>query len=324
MKKVLITGVSGFVGSYLANELNFDRNENYEIYGTKLTNENYNSIANIHTINLDLTDKDRVHNVITEIKPDIVFHLAAQSSVKLSWDDPARTAKINIIGTINLLEELRDVNKNCKILLVGSSEEYGKTFSTSSTPEENEKCLPQNIYAITKLTQNYIGSLYAKVYGMNIIMTRSYNHFGPKQSPQFVVADFCNQVARIENGLQDSIIRVGNLSSYRDFLDVRDIVSAYYKLIQTGKSGETYNVGSGKSIKIEEILNRLIQLSNCNIDVIVDPNKFRPIDIVETKANIEKLKRDTDWHQQHSIDDTLIETLNYFRDYYTRNEELKR
>lgn len=315
MKKILITGVCGFVGSYLVEELN--KKQGYKIYGTKLSNEK-KYIDNVELLDLDLTNKNDVHNVIKKINPDIVFHLAAQSSVKVSWDNPALTANVNIIGTINLLEEIKNINKNCRILLVGSSEEYGKTFSLIPSPNEEEKCEPQNIYSITKLTQNYIGKLYAKAYNMNIIMTRSFNHFGPNQSPQFVIADFCNQVALIENNMQDAIINVGNLSLYRDFLDVRDVVCAYHKLALFGISGETYNVGSGKSTKIEDILNKIILMSVVNIKVNVDKNKFRPIDIKETKADITKLKNDTNWSQTYDIDTTLNETLEYYRSKYLK------
>ena len=318
MKKVLITGVSGFVGSYLIDELK--NNGDYELYGTKL--ENDPEIDGIVNIDLDLTDKKRVHEILNIIKPDIIFHLAAQSSVKLSWDNPELTVKVNVLGTINLLEEIKIINKDCRILLVGSSEEYGKTFRNNGYPKENDNCYPQNIYAVTKMTQNHLGEVYANAYNMNIVMTRSFNHFGPKQRPQFVIADFCDQVARIEAGLQEPTIRVGNLSAGRDFTDVRDIVHAYYLLAMNGISGETYNVGSGIATKIQEMLNKIIAYSDVKINVEIDENKFRPIEIEESKANIEKLIEDTKWSPKHSMDESLYETLEYYRSLY--KEEKKR
>lgn len=317
MKKVLITGVSGFVGSYLVEEL--IKNGDYQIYGTKLASEK-STIKNIINMDLDLTNKEQVYNILSSIKPDIIFHLAAQSSVKLSWENPLLTAEVNILGTINLLEEIKKINSNCRILLVGSSEEYGKAFDESSFPKEEEKCRPQNIYAITKLTQNYLGELYAKSYNMPIVMTRSFNHFGPRQSTQFVVADFCNQVARIECGLQEPIIKVGNLSACRDFSNVKDIVSAYHLLVLNGKSGETYNIGSGSCIKIEDILKKIISYSTTSIEIQIDENKFRPIEIVETKADITKLSKDVKWNPTCFIDNALKETLEYYRSLYFNDE----
>lgn len=314
MKKVLITGISGFVGEYLVEEL--CKKDDYIIYGTKLESDSINNYRNINVINLDLTNQMEVEKTIDKIKPNLVFHLAAQSSVKKSWDDPNLTVNVNIIGTFNLLESLRKTKCECRILLVGSSEEYGKTFSENSNPLENEICMPQNVYAITKLTQNCIGKLYCDAYNMNIIMTRSFNHFGPKQSTQFVISDFCNQIARIENNLQEPVINVGNLNAYRDFLDVRDVVSIYHELLLKGTIGETYNVGSGKSTKINDLLLQLIAMSNKDIKVEVDKNKFRPIEISEAKANIKKLIDDIGWKQKYDINKTLEDTLMYFRSMY--------
>lgn len=309
-KKALITGATGFVGRYLIDKL---YSEDYEIYGTTLSGDLYDD-PRITMFYLDLTDYVSTSKLINQIKPDEVYHLASQSSVKLSWEKPQLTTEVNIIGTINLLESVKEYIPETRVLLIGSSEEYGQTFKHSKQPNEDEKCMPENIYAITKHTQNMIGKMYVKAYNLNVIMTRSFNHVGPKQSPQFVISDFCKQVAEIELLGNKPVIYVGNLESSRDFLDVRDVVNAYFELLKSGTVGEIYNVGSGHSVRISDLLERIISNSSVNISVETDPLKFRPIEIEETIADITKLQNDTKWHQLYDLDDTILITLNYWRD----------
>lgn len=310
MKKVLITGVAGFVGYHLSNLLK-EKNE-YEIYGTKLNFEKC-SLNNVNILNMDITNLEEVEKVIRQVNPQYIIHLAAQSSVKFSWDNPAKTVEINLIGTINLLETIRKNNLNCRTLLVGSSEEYGATFKEYTSPIEECKCIPENIYALTKNSQNQLGALYAKAYNMDIVMTRSFNHFGEKQAPMFVISDFCKQVAEIEKGKREPIIYVGNLDASRDFLNVKDVVRAYILLLENGTTSKTYNVGSGTSYKIKDILNEIIELSNCDIEVKVDANKYRALDIEKTVADISKLKSEFNWRPKVDIHFGLEEVLNYWR-----------
>lgn len=306
--KSLIIGAAGFVGEYLIKEL---VSFNDDVYATKLANENIRTLENIKILDLDILDEDNIKKVLEEIKPDCIYHLAAQSSVALSWKKPKLTAQINIIGSINLLEAVRLYSPNSKILLVGSSEEYGK-IDYSVQISENIKSNPQNIYAITKMTVEQIGKIYANAYNLNIFMTRSFNHIGPHQSRQFVVSDFCNQVVDIEKGLQDPIIRVGNLKSKRDFTDVRDIVKAYRIIIEKGQIGEVYNVGSGESISIEEILNIILKNSNKTIKVEIDKTRFRPIDVEKIEANIDKIKN-LGWNKTYNLEETIKDILNSLR-----------
>lgn len=309
-RKAFITGANGFVGKYLIEKL---YNENYEVHGTTLSGDLYDD-PRVEMHYLDLTDAMSTNILISQIKPDEIYHLASQSSVRLSWDKPQLTTEVNIIGTINLLEAIKNNCKEARVLLIGSSEEYGSTFKNNKQPSEDEKCSPENMYAITKYTQNMIGKMYVKAYNLNIIMTRSFNHFGPKQSPQFVISDFCKQVAEIEILGNKPTIYVGNLNSSRDFLDVRDVVNAYFELLKNGLNGEIYNVGSGNSYKIADLLNKIIQYSDVSINIEIDENKFRPIEIEETVADISKLKRDTNWVQQYEVDITILNTLNFWRD----------
>ena len=315
-KKVLITGANGFVGKYLIEKL---LKENCEVYGTVLDGDLYIDSRMIF-FHLDLIDAIETRKIIEKIKPDVIFHLASQSSVKMSWDKPQLTFNVNVIGTINLLESIRLSNPTAKIILIGSSEEYGSVFKENFSPLEETKCFPENIYAITKSTQNYLGNMYHKAYGMNIIMTRSFNHVGPGQSPQFVISDFCKQVAEIELRNTNPIINVGNLNSYRDFLDVRDVVDAYYELSLNGKFGETYNIGSGNSYKIEDLLKMIISMSKCEIEVKIDEKKFRPIDIPKTCADITKILYDTNWSPKYEIKDTINNTLEYWREKYENSK----
>ena len=198
-------------------------------------------------------------------------------------------------------------------LVRNGTAEYGY-ISPETVPIQEETILhPGNIYAATKACQNMLSKIYSDAYQMDIIMVRAFNHIGPAQSPIFVVSDFCKQVAEIEKGKREAVIRVGNLSAYRDFTDVKDVVAAYALLIEKGKKGETYNVGSGKAIQIQSILKELLQLSSVEIKIEVDEAKLRPIDVPIIEADIKKLVETTGWKRKYELTDTLKETLNYWR-----------
>ncbi len=309
--KAMIIGAAGFVGSYLIHQL--DTNEDWELHATKLPDEQI--IADhcqIHTLNI--LDPDEIRSLLTAIRPDYIFHLAAQSSVAVSWKNPALTVDINIKGTLNLLDIIRDLpDYHPRILLIGSGEEYG-FIRTDETPVHEEVTpRPGNIYAATKACQNMLGSIYARAYGMHIISVRAFNHIGPNQTPIFVAADFCKQVADIEAGRREPVMRVGNLSAMRDFTDVRDVVRAYDLLIQKGIPGETYNVGSGHAVTIQSLLDLILSLSDKEIHIETDPARLRPSDIPIIEADISKLTACTGWVPQIPLKTTLLETLNYWR-----------
>lgn len=313
--KALIIGAGGFVGGYLIHELAAVRG--WEVCATKLPGEeiviHYNEpAAKYETRLLDILDANSISELLSEVNPDAVFHLAAQSSVAVSWKKPALTADINIKGCINLLEAIRGQEKVMRVILIGSSEEYGYAANRPEPVDEETVCNPASVYAVTKNTQNMLGRLYANSYNMDIISVRAFNHIGPGQLPQFVVSDFCKQAAEIEKGLREPVIRVGNLSAKRDFTDVRDIVRAYGDIAEKGRSGETYNVGSGKAVEIGEILDRICSLSSKKITVKKDPDRFRPVDVPFIEADIGKLKRDTGWERTVSLDDSVRDILDYF------------
>ena len=231
----------------------------------------------------------------------------------MSWKKPQETVDINIKGAINLFDALREVDYKPRILVIGSGEEYGQIKNNNLPISEETILYPGNIYAATKACQNMIGSIYAKAYGLNIILVRAFNHIGPGQAPIFVVSDFCKQVADIERGLKEPVLYVGNLTAARDFTDVRDIVRAYALLVQKGTPGETYNVGSGKSYTIQAILDKVIKNSKKKIEIKIDSAKFRPIDVAKIEANVKKLKTITGWQPQISIDTTIKSVLDYWR-----------
>lgn len=305
MKNLLIGG-SGFVGGYLIEKL---MALGQEIVVTKLPHEA--TRYPVAYADLDVTDAEQVETLISSVKPDRIYHLAAQSSVKVSWEKPQLTADINIKGAINVFESVRKHCPGSRIVVIGSSEEYGN-IDYSQKVSEKVAPDPQNIYAVTKLAQEMLAKIYHRAYGLDVILVRAFNHVGPRQSTQFVVADFCNQVAQIERGERVPVMAVGNLKSYRDFLDVRDVVNAYVCLAEKGKPGEIYNVGSGKALCIQEILALILQQSEKQICVTVDPARFRPIDTPRIEADNGKLL-ELGWRQTIGIEQTIQDTLNYFR-----------
>ncbi|WFR56308.1 GDP-mannose 4,6-dehydratase [Anaerocolumna sp. AGMB13025] len=308
--KALIIGGAGFVGYYLTDHLLNDCG--WSVAVTKLENEIIEQ-DNISIYDLDILDKKAIFAILNEVHPDYIFHLAAQSSVSLSWKNPALTIDVNIKGCVNVLDAVKELDYKPRILLIGSGEEYGYVLPDEIPINENNHVRPGNIYAATKACQNMIGKIYSDAYQMDIIMVRAFNHIGPRQSPMFVVADFCKQVAEIEKGLREPVIRVGNLDVKRDFTDVRDVVRAYSLLIQKGHASETYNVGCGNAISIKEILQRILTHTKVNIKVDVDRYKLRPVDIPLIEADIRKLHDCTAWNGIINLDRTILDTLEYWR-----------
>ena len=311
MKKGLIIGAAGFVGNYLINEIYAN---GIEAYATKLPHE---KLENDHAIiyDLDIMDRDAVAALLFEVRPDYIFHLAAQSSVGYAWKNPYLTVDVNIKGSLNVLDAIRELFYKPRVLLIGSGEEYGHIKSDETPITENNHIRPGNIYAATKACQNMIGNIYAQAYDMELMMIRAFNHIGPGQAPTFVVSDFCKQVAEIEKGLREPVMMVGNLDARRDFTDVRDVVKAYVKLIELGISGETYNVGSGNAKVIRQILDIIVSMSKSNIKVQIDSNKIRPVDVPIIEADITKIHELTGWKPEISIEQTIKETLDYWREH---------
>lgn len=310
MSKGLIIGAAGFVGSYLIDEMH---SCGMDVYATKLSHEQL-AHANAKIYDLDILDREAIVTLLLEIRPDYIFHLAAQSSVGLSWKNPGLTVDVNIKGSINVMDAVRELYYKPRVLLIGSGEEYGHIRPGETPIREDNLLRPGNIYAATKACQNMIGSIYSQAYDMQLMMVRSFNHIGPGQAPMFVVSDFCKQVAEIEKGLREPVMYVGNLAAKRDFTDVRDVVKAYVKLIEKGVPGETYNMGSGHAVEIRRILDMIISLSDKEIRVEIDPNKIRPVDVPIIEADITKLHELTGWEPQIGLEQTIRDTLDYWRE----------
>lgn len=315
-KKILITGASGFVGSHLVDLL--IRNGEKNITGTynsenSLTNlgDNRNKIEVVKT---DLTKVNEVSGLISKTKPDVLYHLAAFTSPSDSFESPNNTVVNNISCQINLLEEIKK-NKltNTKILVVSSAEVYGLVEKENLPIDEDTPFNPTNPYAVSKLAQDYLGRQYFLAHGLKIIRVRPFNHIGPGQSPNFVVSAFAKKIVEIEKGKREPVLPTGNLNSKRDFTDVRDTIKAYTLLIEKGQDGEVYNIGSGVSYKISEILDMLLSYSKTKIKIESDKSLLRPIDNPELVCDFKKLKDLTGWSPVIPIEKTLRETLDYWR-----------
>lgn len=310
MKKALIIGGAGFVGKYLADYL--VEKCDYQVCSTKMKQEVLEGVS-YDVVDMNLLVKEEVEQVLADCEPDYIFHLAAQSSVAVSWSNPQLTVDVNIKGTLNLLEVLKETAFSGRVLLIGSGEEYGRINPDEIPIVEDTVLRPGNIYAATKGCQNMLGAIYARAYHLNLVMVRAFNHVGPGQSPQFVVSDFCKQVVEVEKGLREPVIHVGNLKAKRDFTDVRDVVAAYECLVRQGTAGETYNVGAGNACSIQEILDKIIEISGQKIRVEVEEERLRPIDVPIISADITKITEQTDWKRKISLEQTLEDTLEYWR-----------
>jgi len=313
--RIIITGIAGFVGKHLTEYL--AREGNYRILGIDLNFKNFssdNSFRKIELLETDLTDKQKIFSIVKKFKPHQIYHLAAQSSVSYSWEKPVETFKINVFGGINILESLKAFCPGCRVLMVCTAEEYGETSGENKAIDESFRIYPQNPYAISKSALDFFSSVYYSAYRLPVLISRSFNHIGPGQSEGFVCSDFARQIALIDSGKQDPVIKVGNIQSQRDFLDVRDTVKAYNYIMNKGSVGQIYNVCSGKKRKISDLLDMLISLSTrSDIKVKIDRSKFRAIDVKIVYGDNSKLKAHTGWTPDYSIETSLSDILNYWK-----------
>ncbi len=304
MAKLLIFGYSGFVGPYLAKEFLKDK---YVIIGSDI-NDPINYDKDVKFYKLDLLKFNEVNSLINLVKPDMIINLAAISSVGLSWKMPQKTMEINVIGALNILEAARQLGNKPKVMFVGSSEEY----APSDKPlNENSPIDANNPYGISKITQEKYAELYRKQYGMKVYCVRAFNHTGIGQKDTFVLPSFCKQVAEIEKSGKPGIIKVGNLEAIRDFSDVRDIVRAYKLIIESDDCETIYNVGSGKAYSLKELLDYIISLSSQKIEVVVDKERYRPIDTPYICCDIKHINN-TLFVKNKSIFSVLKEMFKYF------------
>ena len=316
MKRVLITGVTGFAGSHLA-EFLISKNE-YDVSGTYLYQDSIAILGEtkdkIRLVKSDLTKEDEVNDLLKSVKPDYIFHLAALASPAASFKNPLETIENNIAAQINLFSKVLS-NKllDARILVISSAEVYGLVSKKSLHMDEDTELMPSSPYAVSKLSQDFLGLQYYLSYNLKVVRVRPFNHIGPRQSSNFVVADFARKIAEIEKKIVKPVIHVGNLTAKRDFTDVRDVVRAYVLAIEKGKLGEAYNIGSEKSYKISDILDKLLGMSSVKIEISTDKEKFRPVDIPELLCDASKFKKLTNWKPKIPIEVTLKDTLDYWR-----------
>ncbi len=313
--RVLITGITGFVGSHLAEYL---LSKNYEIYGTYRWRSRTENIIHIKEklklYECDLKDAAAVYNLIKEIKPDMIFHLAAQSYVPMSWSCPSETIITNVVSQINILESVRNLKLDSLIHIAGSSEEYGLVYENEIPIKETNPLRPLSPYGVSKVAQDLLGYQYYKSYNLKIVRTRAFNHEGPRRGEVFVTSNFAKQIAEIEKGKREPVIYVGNIEAVRDFTDVRDVVKAYYLVLTKGKVGEVYNIASGKGYKIKEILDFYLEKSKVKVEVKVDEKRLRPSDVELLIGDATKIKEECGWQPEIPIEKTLEDLLNYWRE----------
>jgi GDP-4-dehydro-6-deoxy-D-mannose reductase len=316
-KRVLITGVSGFVGSHLL-DLLASKKAIYELYGivrerSPLENISQN-LDSIKLINCDLINQSTVLNVVKEIEPDYIYHLAGESSVKLSWGGALSMVNNNIIASLNILEALRTENhKETRILLACSSEEYGLVSENDVPIKEDTPLRPVSPYAVSKATVDMFGFQYYLSYGIKVIRVRAFNHTGPRRAAIYALSNFSKQIAEIEKGEKEPKIHVGNLNAIRDYTDVRDVVRGYELAIERCEPGDVYNLCSSKGYKIGDLLRMLLNLAKCDIETVRDKSRTRPIDLPITVGDNSKFVKLTSWSPHISIERTLEDLLDYWR-----------
>ncbi|MCK4377369.1 MAG: GDP-mannose 4,6-dehydratase [Actinomycetia bacterium] len=330
IKKILITGITGFVGSHLADYVleNFPGVEILGLARWRSPTDNIRHILDKITLQFgDLLDPFSLKTILLKHKPDVIFHLAAQSYVTFSFLSPVATLNTNIIGTCNLLEAVKELKISSDydpiIHICSSSEVYGQINKEDIPIKEDVPLRPASPYAVSKVAEDMLGYQYWLSWRIKTLRTRMFTHTGPRRGDVFVVSNFAKQIAAIEVGLAPSVIKVGNLESIRTFTDVRDAVRAYWMLITKCIPGGVYNIGGVETMKIREMLNRLLELSSIkNIKIEVDPARLRPSDVTLQIPSTEKFYKETGWKPKIKFEQTLEDTLNYWRIYY-KKEKIK-
>ena len=320
--KVLITGITGFVGSHLADYV-LARNEGHEVFGLcrwRSPRENLaSSYSRISLVEADLMDLGALIRHLEAIRPEVIFHLAAQSYVLASFNTPVHTLWSNVIGTANLLEAVRITKIDPVIHICSSSEVYGQVRPEDVPIREDCPFKPASPYAVSKVGEDMIAFQYWVSHGIRTIRTRMFTHTGPRRGDVFAMSFFAKQVAAAELGMQKPIIRVGNLQSVRTFCDVRDAVWAYWLLVRQCAPGEVYNIGGNRTMTIGEALNVLLSFSKTAFEVVVDPKLLRPSDVTLQIPCTDKFRAVTGWEPEIPFEKTLEDMLIYWRDELSRN-----
>ena len=314
--KVLITGITGMVGSHLA-EYVISSQSGVEVHGLVRWRSPLDNVAGIRgKIQLhyaELRDLNSLVTLMKKLRPDLIFHLAAQSYVTTSFDAPADTVHTNVIGTLNLLDAVRITGIDPKIHICSSSEVYGQVTEAEIPIKESNPFRPASPYAVSKVGEDMIALQYFLSYGIRTIRTRMFTHTGPRRGDIFAESAFALQVAQIEAGTRKNPMKVGNLDSVRTFADVRDAVRAYWMLLDKCRAGEVYNIGGNRTMTVGQMLELLKGMARCRIEHIVDPALLRPSDVTLQVPDITKFQSATGWSPEISLEDTLRDLLDYQR-----------
>lgn len=314
--RILITGITGFAGSHLA-ELAL-REDGVEVFGTRRwrsRTENIDHLTDrLRLVECDLRDAASVQRLVDSVRPERIFHLAAQSYVPTSWHAPTETFTTNVVGQINLFEALRHSGCAARVQVACSSEEYGLVTPDETPITEDNPLRPLSPYAVSKVGQDLLAYQYHRSYGLHTVRTRGFNHTGPRRGEVFVVSNFAKQIAEIEAGHREPVIRVGNLEAERDFTDVRDVVRAYWLALEHCEPGQAYNIASGHAWRIRDVLELLLSFSDASIDVEVDADRLRPSDVELLLGDASRLRAATGWEPEIPFEQTARETLEYWRE----------
>jgi GDP-4-dehydro-6-deoxy-D-mannose reductase len=314
--RILITGASGFVGGHLVELLRAERPD-AKLYGLVKPHgaARDEEPAGLRVLEADLDDAGAVAVAVDAALPDWVIHLAGQSSVQHSWNDPGSTLRTNVLGLVHVLDAVRALALSPSVLVVGSADEYGLVEDRDLPLREDRPLRPRSPYAVSKAAQSLLARQYAAGPGaLTVVCTRTFPHTGPRRGEGFAESSFARQLAEIEAGRRAAVLHVGNLQAVRDFCDVRDVVRAYVALLERGASGEVYNVCSGVGIRLGDLLQRLVELSGASVEVRVDPDRLRPLDIPVLIGDPGKLQRATGWTPRYPLERTLGDLLQYWRD----------
>lgn len=315
MRRVLVTGVTGFAGSHLVDYM-LTRND-CEIFGIQRWRSPLENVAHfidkITMVECDLRDASSTRDTLERVRPDWIFHLAAQSFVPTSWSAPTESLTTNVLGQLNIFEAVRRIGLQCRIQIACSSEEYGMVYADELPIRETNPLRPLSPYAVSKVAQDMLAYQYWMSWKVDSVRTRGFNHEGPRRGPVFVASDFAKQIADIEKGLRPPVLHVGNLEARRDFTDVRDMVRGYWLALEKCEPGEVYNLCSGKDYSIQRVLDLLLGMTKTKIEVREDRMRLRPSDVPVLLGDRTKFTQATGWAPVIPFEQTLQDMLDFWR-----------
>lgn len=314
-KKALVTGLTGFVGSHMGE---FLLKEGFDVYGIARWRSKKEHMENLDgkvtILEADLLDAHSLDQLMLSVRPDYIFHLAAQSFVPASWTSPSATMEVNVVGSTNLFEAVRKNQLDPGIQIACSSEEYGLVLPEETPIKEDNPLRPLSPYGVSKVAMDYLGYQYHQSYGMKIYRTRGFNHTGPRRGEVFAESSFAKQIAEIEKGKKEPVIYVGNLEAIRDYTDARDMVRGYFMAVTKGEPGEVYNICTGEGHKIKDVLDLLLSFSKIKITVKQDPKRMRPSDVELLLGDNSKFVKQTGWKPEIPFEKTMKDLLDYWRE----------